>query len=49
MTLKIAIAGLGVAGGYLYRLLRKEGYSPDVYEAPLRQRAEFIHVHGEPQ
>jgi flavin-dependent dehydrogenase len=34
MTLKIAIAGLGIAGAYLFRLLRKEGFSPDVYETP---------------
>ena len=32
--LKIAIAGLGITGAYLFRLLRKEGFSPDVYETP---------------
>ena len=32
MTLKIAIAGLGITGAYLFKLLRKEGFSPDIYE-----------------
>jgi len=32
MKMRIAIAGLGIAGSYLYRLLSKEGYHADVYE-----------------
>ena len=31
--MKIAIAGLGITGVYLFRLLRKEGLTPDVYDA----------------
>lgn len=29
--MKIAIAGAGITGAYLFRLLRKEGFVPDVY------------------
>ena len=30
--MKVAIAGAGIAGGYLARLLEQEGISPDVYD-----------------
>jgi flavin-dependent dehydrogenase len=31
--MKIAIAGAGIAGGYLARLLERKGLSPDIYDA----------------
>ena len=40
--LKIAIAGLGISGAYLFRLLKKEGFSPDTYETT-HQNACGIH------
>ena len=32
--MKVAIAGMGITGAYLFRLLRKEGIYPEVYEVP---------------
>ncbi len=33
--MKIAIAGAGLAGAYLYRLLNKQGYQVDLFDDDL--------------
>jgi flavin-dependent dehydrogenase len=37
-TPKIAIAGAGFTGAYLYRLLRKAGYPIDIYDVTVQTR-----------